>query len=79
MGTTAKARLFSAVRCVVRSGGYPGPSAILRALGRNGDSSANGGPSLGGRETRWRREALLELGWTEDGGWPKKRFAWRHP
>jgi len=55
---TAEERFKAAVIELVQAGRYPAATALNTALERHRERA-----DLSGREERWRREALLELGW----------------
>ena len=67
-------RFKSVVVALVREGIYPSPTAIRLRLGR-----LQGCRSINGSETRWRRQILTELGWTERKYPHKRRFSWIPP
>jgi len=76
--TPAEERFKRAVQELVRAKLYPSPQQIRAALGREASSHSYGGPVINGRECAWRKEVLLELGWTytwKDG----RRYAWTPP
>lgn len=73
--TRAEKQFKTIVRRLVDRGVYPGPTAINRArLGTHAGQENN----INGRECRWRRETLLELGFfyqnPQDTG---KKQAWK--
>lgn len=55
---STETRFKNAVRALHSRGVYPGPTALNHELGRDKVRSNN----LSGRETRWRREVMEELG-----------------
>jgi hypothetical protein len=73
----AETRFKLVVLTLVNLGIYPGPQAVRKALGRSWRSLRNGGRTLNGRETQWRRELLTGIGWKEQP-FPRRgvRFAW---
>jgi len=81
--TPAESRFKEVVAGLVAAGVYPSPNAIRKALGRPSHSDRNGGDVLDGRETRWRRQFLCGLGWTErqfaGPGTKMTRLAWTAP
>ncbi len=63
---TAETRYKAIVTDLIDAGIKPTPGRISYCLDRDSSSlHSTGGISHNGRETRWRREVMLEHGWTQ--------------
>lgn len=62
------------VRALVKVGIYPGPVQLRAFLGR-----PRGSMTINGRQTRWRRAVLRQMGWKERRRWVGHRYRWIPP